>query len=79
MRNNNNYKDAERVRFFGLSKTTTPISESDQKLLANAEKIANQFNIAFTDRLKVEKHEGRNLEKVDEYTAIKGPAFGSSK
>jgi hypothetical protein len=79
MRNESKYKDAERERFFGLSKKTTPISKTDQKLLANAEKVANQFGIAFTDRLKVEKHEGRNLEKVDEYTAIKRPGFGSSE
>lgn len=65
------YNIAERTRFFGISKTTTPISKTDQTLLSNAEKIANQFNIAFTDRLKVEKFEGRDLVKTDEYTAIK--------
>lgn len=79
MRNESKYKDAERERFFGLSKKTTPISEADQKLLENAEKVANQFGISFADRLKVEKHEGRDLVKVDEYTAIKGPGCGSSE
>lgn len=74
MRDNKSYNEAARAGFFGLAKKTTAIPEQDRRLLSEAEIVANSFGIAFSDNLKVEKYQGRELNKVDEYTALRsGP------
>lgn len=62
---------AERNRFFGLSKKIAAISPEDEKLLQNVDKALGIFGASLADQLKVEKLQGPNFTKTDEYIATR--------
>lgn len=65
---------AEREKFFGLTTEITDLPQEEVKLLQNVNNVLTLFGRPLADKVKVEKYQGPNIQKVDEYTAVRrGP------
>jgi|LakMenE01Jun11ns_1017448.scaffolds.fasta_scaffold7168846_1 hypothetical protein len=60
---------AERKTFFFTTSKDMPAT--DKKLMQDIEKILNSFGGSFADKVNVEKFRGPQMQKTDEYVAVR--------